>query len=173
MQELHIRSMERGDLGVVAATERASFEFPWNVEDFVDALWGDDADCAALVAEVNDQVIGHLIYCIDRGLVTILGLCVMPEFRRSFLKVGSSLVAYVIDIQCSEHPRIRTEIRESNLSALLFFKAIGFWAVKLVREGYLAAEFVNDAEEHGYTPIDEDLVVMRYRGRGVAVGVGT
>ena len=143
---VHIRWMIRRDMPEVLTTEASSFEFPWVEEDFIRCLR--QRNCIGMVAEHDDQVVGFMIYELNKNRIQVLNFAVACEFRRR--GVGTQMVAKLIGkLSAQRRTRIALEVRETNLAAQLFFRTVGFRAVSVLRNFY---------ED---TP--EDAYVMQYR----------
>jgi putative acetyltransferase len=85
-----IREERDGDRAAVRAVELAAFE--GEVEaNIVDALRDDPAWALSLVAEVDDELVGHLLFSRgSRGVMTLGPLAVVPEHQRT--GIGSALM---------------------------------------------------------------------------------
>ena len=143
---VHIRWMIRRDMPEVLSIEASSFEFPWLEEDFIRCLR--QRNCIGMVAEHDDQVVGFMIYELNKNRIQVLNFAVSPEFRRR--GVGTQMVAKLIGkLSTQRRTRIALEVRETNLDAQLFFRTVGFRAVSVLRNFY---------ED---TP--EDAYLMQYR----------
>jgi ribosomal-protein-alanine N-acetyltransferase len=143
---VHIRWMIRRDMPEVLQAEQDSFEFAWTEEDFLRCLR--QRNCIGMVAEQGEKVVGFMIYELHKSKLHILNFAVGPMFRR--LGVGGQMVAKLVS-KLSSHRRtkITLEVRETNLSAQLFFRAQGFKAMRVLRTYY---------EDSG-----EDAFLMQYR----------
>ncbi len=145
---VHIRWMIRRDLPEVLATEAESFEFPWSEEDFIRCLR--QRNCIGMVAEYNEQVVGFMIYELQKTRIHVLNFAVAKRYRR--LGVGSQMIAKLIGkLSSQRRNRLLLEVRETNLPAQLFFRSNGFRAVAVIHK------FYDD------TP--EDAYAMQYRYR--------
>jgi [ribosomal protein S18]-alanine N-acetyltransferase len=143
---VYIRWMIRRDAPEVFDIEERSFEFPWSDEDFTRCLR--QRNCIPMVAEHSERIVGYMIYELHRNRFHILNFAVHPDFRRR--GVGEQLVRKLTNkLAPQRRTRIMLEVRESNLSAQLFFRQLGFRAISVLREFY---------EE---TP--EDAYLMQYR----------
>jgi [ribosomal protein S18]-alanine N-acetyltransferase len=155
---VHLRWMVRGDLFEVLQIEKLSFEFAWSEEDFLRCLR--QRNCEGIVAEWGEEgdddepkLLGFVIYQQHRASLNILNLAVRPVYRG--FGVGSQMVQKLIRKLSSLHrSRIMLKLRETNLSAQLFFKKQNFRAVRVLRKHY---------EQNG-----EDAFVMQYRFAGEA-----
>jgi [ribosomal protein S18]-alanine N-acetyltransferase len=145
---VQIRWMIRRDMPDVLRMEQESFEFPWSDDDFVRCLR--QRNCIGMVAEHEDRVVGFMIYELHKTRIHVLNFAVDQEYRRR--GVGSQMVAKLIaKLSAQRRSRIVLEIRETNVSAQLFFRENGFRAVSILRKYY---------ED---TPEDAYLMQYRYR----------
>ena len=161
--------MERGDrVGVrwmvdrdwpeVLAIELESFEYPWGKSDFVRCL--QQRNCLGMVAEHDDRVVGLMVYELRKTCIRVLNFAVAESFRRR--GVGSQMITKLTDkLSCARRSRLTLEVRETNLPAQLFFRAMGFRAVSVLRGLY------HDTLEDAY------LMVYRRRGRVAVDREGT
>ena len=143
---VHIRWMIRRDMPEVLQTEQDSFEYSWTEEDFLRCLR--QRNCIGMVAEHGEKVVGFMIYELHKNKLHILNFAVHPAYRR--LHVGSQMVAKLISkLSSHRRTRITLEVRETNLTAQLFFRKQDFKAVRVLRGFY---------EDSG-----EDAFLMQYR----------
>jgi ribosomal-protein-alanine N-acetyltransferase len=143
---VHIRWMIRRDMPEVLQTEQESFEFSWTEEDFLRCLR--QRNCIGMVAEQGEKVVGFMIYELHKAKLHILNFAVHPSHRRC--GVGAQMVAKLISkLSSHRRTRITLEVRETNLSAQLFFRQQGFRAVRVLRAYY---------EDSG-----EDAFLMQYK----------
>ncbi|WP_145366178.1 ribosomal protein S18-alanine N-acetyltransferase [Stratiformator vulcanicus] len=121
----------------VLAIEAESFEFPWTEEDFLCCLR--QRNCIGMVAEVDDEVVGFMIYELQKSRLRVLNFAVASIFRRS--KIGSAMINRLVEKLSQQRRReIILEVRETNLSAQLFFKQLGFRAFGVLRNRYEETE---------------------------------
>src|SRR5262245_13800261 len=146
---VHIRWMIRRDMPEVLQTETSSFEYAWTEEDFLRCLR--QRNCIGMVAEQGERVVGFMIYELHKAKLHILNFAVHPHYRR--YGVGGQMVSKLISkLSSHRRTRITLEVRETNLSAQLFFRAQCFKAIKVLRAFY---------EDSG-----EDAFLMQYRLAG-------
>ncbi len=89
-----------------------------------------------------------MIYELHKAKLHILNFAVHPTCRRG--AIGNQMVAKLISkLSSHRRTRITLEVRETNLTAQLFFRTQGFKAVKVLRSFY---------EDSG-----EDAFLMQYR----------
>lgn len=130
---VHIRWMIRRDMPEVLQIENRSFEFPWSDEDFVRCLR--QRNCIGMVAEHDERIVGFMIYELHKNRLHILNLAVRDDMRRR--GIGTQMIKKLISkLSYQRRNRIMLEIRETNLTAQLFFRGHGFRAVSLLRQFY-------------------------------------
>tara|TARA_R100001143_G_C3320417_1_gene114488 strand:+ start:31 stop:420 length:390 start_codon:yes stop_codon:yes gene_type:complete len=101
-----------------------------------------------MVAEHNHQIVGFMIYELHKSMIQVLNFAVAPEFRQQ--GIGRQMVQRVVDKLSQQRRReIALEVRETNLTAQLFFRKMDFRAVSVLR---------NYFEDAG-----EDAYVLQYR----------
>ncbi len=141
----NLRWFIRRDYPEVLEIERQSFEFSWTEDDFHAELR--QRNINGMVAEHEGRVVGFMVYALLADTIQILNFAVSPSSRRQ--GVGSQMVAKMIcKLRLQRRERLRLYVRETNLSAQLFFKSQGFKACGMIR-GH-------------YEDSDEDAYVMRY-----------
>ena len=130
---VHIRWMIRRDMPEVLAIEHASFEYPWCEEEFLRVLR--QRNCIGMVAEHGERVVGFMIYELHKAKLHVLNFAVAPEYRRQ--GVGHQMVAKLVGkLSSHRRTRIALHVRETNLSAQLFYRVQGFRAMEVAREHY-------------------------------------
>jgi ribosomal-protein-alanine N-acetyltransferase len=143
---VHIRWMIRRDMPEVLTIEGQAFEFPWSEDDFVRCLR--QRNCIGMVAEHNERVVGFMIYELHKNRLHILNFAVHEQLRRR--GIGGQMIRKLISkLSPQRRSRIMLEVRETNLSAQLFFRDVGFRAISLLRD------FYEDTTEDAY--------LMQYR----------
>lgn len=143
---LHIRWMFKRDMPQVLEIEAESFEFPWSEDDFHRCLR--QRNCIGMVADRAGEIVGYMIYELHKNRLHVLNFAVAARCRRQ--GIGRQMAERLIAKLAPERrTRIVLEVRETNLTAQLFFRALGFRAISVLRGHY---------ED---TP--EDAYVMQYR----------
>jgi [ribosomal protein S18]-alanine N-acetyltransferase len=131
--KVHIRWMIRRDLTDVLAAERASFEYAWTEDDFLQCLR--QRNCIGMVAETNERVVGFMIYELHAARLHVLNFAVAPAHRRC--GIGSLMVAKLLGKMLSHRrAKITLAVRERNLPAQLFFRTQDFRATRVLRNYY-------------------------------------
>jgi [ribosomal protein S18]-alanine N-acetyltransferase len=143
---IHIRWMIRRDMAEVMAAERSSFDHPWTEDDFLQCLR--QRNCIGMVAEVGDRVVGFMIYELHKNRLHLLNFAVAAAHRRT--GIGAQMVSKLIGkLTSHRRSKISLAVRERNLAAQLFFRAIDFKAMRVLRNYY---------EDSG-----EDAFLMEFR----------
>lgn len=138
---IQIRWMIRRDMVDVLRIERDSFDFHWTEEDFLACLR--QRNCIGMVAELEGRVVGFMIYELHKTQLRILNFAVAPLFRRK--GVGAQMIEKLINkLSQQRRQEIVLEVRETNLSAQLFFQQQGFRATCVLRNHY------EDSSEDAY-----------------------
>lgn len=131
-QRVFVRWFIRRDMPEVLEIEHDSFECPWSEADFLSCVR--QRNCIGMVAEQDNHVVGYVFYELHKSKIVVLNLAVAEKHRRQ--AIGAALVVK-LKAKCSDkRRRILVDVRESNLSALNFFKACGFIATKVLRGLY-------------------------------------
>ena len=130
---VHVRWMVRRDFAEVLAIEEASFEFPWTEEEFRQCL--QQPNCLGMVAEYEERVVGFVIYETPKNRIFVTNVAVAPEFQRHGIarQMIQKLISKMI---YQRRQKIAIEIRETNLPALLCFRALGFRSATILKNFY-------------------------------------
>ena len=135
--------MVPADLDEVMAIERASFRHPWSSNFFLEEL---QVACArSTVAQVNDKIVGYVLFWLLPEEIDIHNIAVETGFRRQ--RIGQTLLQQVIEQAHSRNSgRVTLEVRVSNIAAQKLYDSVGFVSHGL-RKGY-------------YSDDGEDAVIM-------------
>jgi len=130
----HIRWMIRRDMPEVLAIEIACFGFfAWSEDDFIRCLR--QRNCIGMVAEDGEAVAGFMIYELHRDRLEVLDFAVMPTLQGR--RIGQAMVMKLVNkLSPSRRCTIRVDVRETNLEAQLFFRAMQFKAVGVLPNHY-------------------------------------
>ena len=83
----------------------------------------------------EEQIVGFMIYELNRNQLHVLNFAVRADFRRRGL--GSQMLDKLVSkLSQQRRTRISLEVRESNLAAQLFFRKAGFRAISVLRDYY-------------------------------------
>ncbi len=128
--DVKIRWMLNESMEAVTRIERASYANPWSREDFLRHLR--PKTCIGVVAESHGSVVGYMVYENYRRRVYLHNLAVDPTYRR--MGVGRELVGRLLKrLTQNKSDIIALEVRESNLTAQLFFRSMGFRAIDIIQ----------------------------------------
>src|SRR5436305_3532888 len=106
--------MIRRDMVEALGIEKESFEFPWSEDDFIRCLR--QRNCIGMVAEMDDRVVGFMIYELHKNRLHVLNFAVAARFRRR--GIGSQMLRKLIGkLSQQRRSRIVLEVRETNLAA--------------------------------------------------------
>lgn len=131
--DVHIRWMIRRDMPEVLEMETHSFEFPWTEEQFIRCLR--QRNCIGQIAEFEERVIAFMIYELHKTKLHVLNLAVHHDFR--WHSVGRQMIDKLKSkLSPQRRDRIMLEVRETNMPALQFFKALGFRALATLKDFY-------------------------------------
>ena len=135
--------MVPADLDEVMAIERTSFHHPWSSNFFLEEL---QVACArSILAQVNDKIVGYVLFWLLPDAVDIHNIAVHTEFRRK--RIGQSLLQQVLEqARNRDSSRVTLEVRVSNIAAQKLYESVGFVSQGL-RKGY-------------YSDDGEDAVIM-------------
>ncbi len=137
----YVRYMIRRDLDAVAAMDKDLFDCPWTKAEFILAL--QQRNTVGIVSERNEEVVGYMVYEIHRHKIQLLNFAVRARSQR--LGVGREMVERLKSrLSFKQREMIATEVRESNLDAQLFFKAMGFKCTSILH-GFYHPEHTLDA----------------------------
>lgn len=131
--QANVRYMNKPDMPHVLDIERESFEFAWTEEDFLSTLRTNN--CLGWVCDDGDRIRGFMVYEILKDKLHVLNFAVALWARRR--GVGTQMVEKMIGkLSQQRRQRIVLEVRETNLDAQCFFRAMGFEATEVIRGHY-------------------------------------
>ena len=134
MPPAYIRWMIRRDMAEVVDIEHRAFPYPWTEEDFIKALR--ERNVIGQVAEVEDKVVGYMIYELRKGRIQLLNLAVDIDYRRQ--GIGTQLLNMHVkrnrEAKNQHKRKIVTAVCEMNLDAQKWLASRGFRALCILRE---------------------------------------
>lgn len=144
-QKVHIRWMIRRDMPDVLSIENQCSDYPWDEEKFLHYLRL--PTCIGMVAEVDDTIVGFMVYDLQKKRLEIINLATYIPFHR--MGIGRQMIDKLKG-KLSEHGRryLLIYVRETSLNVQNFLKVNGFKARRVEREHF---------DDSG-----EDAYVMRY-----------
>ena len=107
-----------------------------------------------MVAEHGERVVGFMIYELHKTRLHILNFAVAQGAR--YRGIGRQMAQKLIGkLSSQRRTRITLEVRETNLSAQLFFKSVGFRATSVLRAYY--EDSPEDAYLMEYRQVAEEM----------------
>ncbi|HXV79170.1 MAG TPA: ribosomal protein S18-alanine N-acetyltransferase [Candidatus Binatia bacterium] len=136
---MSFRPMVPADLNEVMAVERTSFRHPWSSNFFLEEL---QVACArSILAQVNDRIVGYILFWLLPEEIDVHNIAVHPGFRRQ--GIGQTLLRQVIEqAQRRDSSRVTLEVRVSNVAAQKLYESVGF-----VRQGLRKGYYSDDGED--------------------------
>jgi len=125
----NIRWMIHRDIPSVLEIESLSFsDRAWDEVAFRQHIG--KRNTIGMVAELDDEVVGFMVYELHTGRIHILNFAVHPKFRR--MGIGSSMMDKLIyKLSFERRNRIELGVADHNLGAHLFFKSCGMRCEKV------------------------------------------
>ena len=148
-----LRWIIKRDMPEVYGIEDAQFPWPWTAEDFRSVLRqrkyiGQVAEIHTPGEKRHGAIAGFMIYELTKTHYGLVNIAVHAACERH--GVGRALVEKLIGkLRLPGRNKVIAEVRETNVDAQLFFKAMGFRAVGVIASPY---------EEN-----DEDAIAFEYR----------
>lgn len=135
------RWMIRRDMEEVLAIEDECFFYPWSESDFSRCLR--QRNCIGMVAEQGERIVGFMIYELHTTKLILLNFAVGWQWQRR--GVGTAMMRALLGkLSPRNRSSLEVVIREKNLDAQLFFRAMGFRARHVLRDYY------DDSPEDAY-----------------------
>lgn len=136
-----VRWATRRYMPSIVAIEHASHEFPLCEEEILEILR--QRNQIGMVAERNDEVLGFMLYRLEKKHIHVIDLAVDPRFRRR--GVGTQMVDKLKGkLAPDRRTRLAMTARETNLDGQLFLRKMGFRATAVERQSF------EDSKEDGY-----------------------
>jgi len=121
--EIRLRLMTSVDIAAVSDIEEESFPDPWPRSAFEEIA--KNPEHGALVAVIDDKIIGYGCYLVIANETHLSNLAVKPEFRRK--SVAKQILDYIMTVARRKNCEyILLEVRPRNESAIAFYEQAGF-----------------------------------------------
>jgi ribosomal-protein-alanine N-acetyltransferase len=129
-----LRPMHEFDIPVIAAIEKAAYQFPWSEGIFRDCL---RVGYVCRVLDVGGDLGGYGIMSVGAGEAHILNVCIRDQFRsRGFAR---KVMVYLLErARAAGMSEAFLEVRPSNVAAARLYHSLGFEQVG-IRRGYYQA----------------------------------
>ena len=130
MSEYRVRWFVRKDTVDVLRIDAESFAKPWNESMLRE--WMKRRDVIGMVCEVDGEIVGYVVYQLTKNYVEVISIAVAKAHRRQ--EIGKYLVQNVVKkMQQAYMPSIRVSVKESNLGAHLFWRAMGLRCTGIIK----------------------------------------
>src|SRR5690606_22012323 len=104
-------------------------EWAWSEEDFLACLR--QRNCIGMVAEYRHQVVGYMLYELNKNVLSVINFAVHPDLQRH--GVGTAMADKLkVKLSLNHRKMLVVDTRESNLSSHLFWHAQGFVAKEVL-----------------------------------------
>ncbi len=133
-QDLHIRWMIRRDMPEVLTIEADSFAFPWSEKDFFAELKQRNSVGWVTVHDDDDDhpVLGYMVYRLHKYYIEVVSFAVHPAWRRR--GIGTAMADKLAGkLSKGRRRRLLAQVRDDNLPAQQFWRAMGYRATKILR----------------------------------------
>ncbi len=118
------------DMPEVLDIENHASEFPWSEDDFSTALR--QLNIIGTVAEYDYQVVGFVVYELHKSRLQLINVAVHQDLQRQ--GIGRQIVEHIKNKPAvARRSLVMLDVRETNLTAQRFFRAMGFKAVSILR----------------------------------------
>lgn len=142
----HIRWMIRRDMARVLEIESGSFPHPWTEDDFICCLR--QRNCIGMVAEEGEEIMGFMIYELQKNALVLLNFAVDPRYR--YRGIGRAMIENLIDkLKHQRRSYLTLHVSDENLGTHLFLRRMGFRAIQVERDFFESP--VQDAYKFRYT----------------------
>jgi [ribosomal protein S18]-alanine N-acetyltransferase len=129
-----IRPMHELDIPMVAAIEKAAYQFPWSEGIFRDCL---RVGYVCSIIDIADEMAGYGIMSVGAGEAHILNVCIRDDYRSRGL--ARKVLTYLLQrARSAGMQEAFLEVRPSNLAATRLYHSVGFEQVG-IRRGYYQA----------------------------------
>ena len=122
---IRLELLSKDNLECVWELEKICFDDPWTIGMFESEIDNDISVFMVAVDEETNKVVAYAGVWLTLDFGDITNIAVHPDYRREGL--GSRLLSTIIDL-CKERDieRVCLEVKETNISAIEFYKKSGF-----------------------------------------------
>ncbi len=157
--EAKIRKMLHSDLENILDIEKRCYSDPWDLAEFKHCLGRDATTCGRLVAVVDKQVVGYIIYEVCKSHYGLVNVTVHPEWQG--VGIGRQMVEVVIKKLGPRRSSIKMAVSERCEQSHYFLSSLAFRAVKVERAYFIVGDSYEDAYHFRYDagkPCSHELV---------------
>lgn len=92
MKDLAIRWLIKRDMPEVLEIAHSGYSPLWSEDDFMEQLR--KSNCIGVVAELNHDVLGFMVYCLEKSRLVVINFAVHPAHRHKCCSVAASFVRW-------------------------------------------------------------------------------
>lgn len=133
---LKIRNLTESDISDALIIAHESFPLPWSLKSFLDEL--NNPKSILKVAEVDEEVIGYVVFRIVLDEAELLSIAVKPKFRNK--GIAMALLSATINELKNRVKTCYLEVRASNQPAINLYKKFGFKFCSIRKNYYVMPE---------------------------------
>ena len=147
-----IRWMIRRDMPTVLQIEKSSFVYnTWSEEDFLNVLR--QRNCIGMVAELKEDVVGFMVYELEKSYLEVINLAVAADLRRN--GIATQMTKLLKEkLSPARRTSIRMKVMEDNLNMQLFLRSQCFKAINVEKNYYKLGKKTRDAYCFQYSLYD-------------------
>jgi ribosomal-protein-alanine N-acetyltransferase len=128
-----MRWLIQKDMAEVLAIDRQSFQNPWSEDDFFSALR--QRNCMGQIVELNQRILGYIIYDLYDDMISIKRMAVDPDLRR--LGLGSKMLGGMKDkLSRQKRTSLIMEVAGDDEAGQAFLRKAEFQADAVLRGGH-------------------------------------
>jgi ribosomal-protein-alanine N-acetyltransferase len=133
MEQLQFSWITRNDLPEILRIVNRVFADPWTGEDF-DRTFRIRNVIGLQCQNERERIRGYCVYELKKHTIELLSFAVDPNHHRQ--GIGTVMIGRMKFKLGVERKRLMLNVRESNLAGQLFFRAMGFRAINVVRQPF-------------------------------------
>ena len=139
MKDLAIRWLIKRDMPEVLEIAHSGYSPLLSEDDFLEQLR--KSNCIGVVAELNHDVLGFMVYCLEKSRLVVINFAVHPAHRRK--KIGTAMVECLVDkLSQQRRTEIEVSLPDSCAAAQMLFSSCKFRQVAIVRSGNTEPEYL-------------------------------
>lgn len=147
---MHTRWFIRRDISEIVEIERELGYEPWNDSDII--AFTRERSSIGVIIEDAGKIVGYIFYYVDPKCIDIVRFGVRKDFSR--MRAGTELIDR---LKRKSKEILTVSVPESLLDVQLFFKKMGFTAIKVInsRESEAKIRFIyrNEGKNEDFSSI--------------------
>ena len=133
LAKVHVRWMIKRDLKEVIDIEAKNFKDPWLLKDFEKQL--QERSVIGMVAEVDNKILGYMIYQLHKGKLELLNISVDPLHQGE--GIGTTMIEKLKNkLNPNRRNRIELIVGDMNLKTHTFLKNRIFFATSIKKNHF-------------------------------------